>query len=197
MNRLRDLERELERRMSESRKKDDYIARLEHRLDERDASVRHLRNEIDKFRQVVRPLTHHIMAIQMSADDLVVYGNGGGGGCCNGDHHHGHGPGSSFKGRPTRQAISAEPLRTTDPLPIVKVPKSSKWVTELDWDISMPDTLENVALTSQQLLMPPRTELYYNKANSFFFLNKFNCYVIKEVVSSLSIESNDKLSSHS
>ncbi|XP_060850925.1 cGMP-dependent protein kinase, isozyme 2 forms cD4/T1/T3A/T3B isoform X4 [Rhopalosiphum padi] len=127
MNRLRDLERELARRMSESRKKDEYIARLEHRLDERDASVRHLRNEIDKFRQVVRPLTHHIMAIQMSADDLVVYGNsGGGGGCCNGGDHHGHAAGSSFKGRPTRQAISAEPLRTTDPLPIVKVPKSSK-----------------------------------------------------------------------
>jgi len=130
MNRLRDLERELARRMSESRKKDEYIARLEHRLDERDASVRHLRNEIDKFRQVVRPLTHHIMAIQMSADDLVVYGNsGGGGGCCNGGDHHGHAAGSSFKGRPTRQAISAEPLRTTDPLPIVKVPKSSKWVS--------------------------------------------------------------------
>lgn len=127
MNRLRDLERELARRLSESRKKDDYIARLEQRLDERDASVQHLRNEIDKFRQVVRPLTQHIMAMQMSADDLLVHGDGGG--CCNGNggghHHHGY-AGSAFKGRPTRQAISAEPLRTTDPLPIVKVPKSTK-----------------------------------------------------------------------
>lgn len=125
MNRLRDLERELARQLSESRKKDDYIARLEHRLDERDASVRHLRNEIDKFRQVVRPLTQHIMAMQMSADDLLVCG--GGGGCCNGNGggHHGF-AGTAFKGRPTRQAISAEPLRTTDPLPIVKVPKSTK-----------------------------------------------------------------------
>jgi cGMP-dependent protein kinase len=125
MNRLRDLERELARRMSESRKKDEYIARLEHRLDERDASVRHLRNEIDKFQQVVRPLTQHIMAMQM-ADDYLEHSAG----CCNGrgGHHHGFvGPAaSSFKGRPTRQAISAEPLRTTDPLPIVKVPKSTK-----------------------------------------------------------------------
>lgn len=131
MNRLRDLERELARRDSESRKKDEYIARLEHRLDERDASVRHLHNEIDKFRQVVRPLTQHIMAMQMSADDLLEY-NGGGvgggcGGCCNGGgHHHGGHAASAFKGRPTRQAISAEPLRTTDPLPILKVPKSTK-----------------------------------------------------------------------
>jgi len=118
------MERELARRASESRKKDDYIARLEHRLDERDASVRHLRNEIDKFRQVVRPLTQHIMAMQMSADDLSVCG----GGCCNGGGFGGNGGrgGSAFKGRPTRQAISAEPLRTTDPLPIVKVPKSTK-----------------------------------------------------------------------
>lgn len=133
MNRLRDLERELARRMSESRKKDEYISRLEYRLDERDASVRHLRNEIDKFRQVVRPLTQHIMAMQMSADDLMV-GVGGGGGCCNGNNGGGrHGCGgaggpaaSAFKGRPTRQAISAEPLRTNDPLPILKVPKSTK-----------------------------------------------------------------------
>lgn len=133
MNRLRDLERELARRMSESRKKDEYISRLEHRLDERDASVRHLRNEIDKFRQVVRPLTQHIMAMQMSADDLM--GVGGGGGCCNGNNNNNCGGGRhgctgpaavAFKGRPTRQAISAEPLRTTDPLPILKVPKSSK-----------------------------------------------------------------------
>lgn len=128
MNRMRDLERELQRRESECRKKDEYIARLEYRLDERDASVRHLRNEIDKFRQVVRPLTQHIMAMQLSTDDLSVVG--GGGGCCNGaGHHHGHGfhgSAAAFKGRPTRQAISAEPLRTTDPLPIVKVPKSTK-----------------------------------------------------------------------
>lgn len=155
MNRLRDLERELALRTAESRKKDDYIARLEHRLDERDASVRHLRNEIDKFRQVVRPLTHHIMAIQMSADDLVGGGGGGGGGCCNGGGHHGHAAGSLFKGRPTRQAISAEPLRTTDPLPIVKVPKSSKWVTyRTDLVILMPNISQDkkVALTSQRLL---------------------------------------------
>lgn len=125
MNRLRDLERELARRVSESRKKDEYIARLEYRLDERDASVRHLRNEIDKFRQVVRPLTQHIMAMQMSADDLMVYGSGGGGGC-NGNHHGVHGHHAAFKNRPTRQAISAEPLRTNDPLPIVKVPKTTK-----------------------------------------------------------------------
>lgn len=128
MNRLRDLERELARRVSESRKKDEYIARLERRLDERDDSVRHLRNEIDKFRQVVRPLTQHIMAMQMSADDLLAYGGhgGNGGGCCNGSGHHHHGSAAAFKGRPTRQAISAEPLRTNDPLPIVKVPKSTK-----------------------------------------------------------------------
>lgn len=116
MNRLRDLERELARSESESRKKDEYIARLECRLDERDASVRHLRNEIDKFQQVVRPLTHHIMSMRMAADDdPPVYGGGGGG------PQRG-----TFKGRPTRQAISAEPLRATDPLPIVKVPKSAK-----------------------------------------------------------------------
>lgn len=127
MNKLRDLERELARRVSESRKKDEYIARLEYRLDERDASVRHLRNEIDKFQQVVRPLTQHIMSMQMS-DDLPVFGTGGGG-CCNGGHHHGFsGPAAAFKGRPTRQAISAEPLRASDPLPIIKVPKTAKWV---------------------------------------------------------------------
>lgn len=124
MNKLWELERELAFRISESRKKDEYIKRLEHRLDERDASVRHLRNEIDKFQQVVRPLTQHIMAMQM-ADDYLEHGAG----CCNGrGGHHGFAgaTASSFKGRPTRQAISAEPLRASDPLPIVKVPKSTK-----------------------------------------------------------------------
>ncbi|CAH2269478.1 jg27288 [Pararge aegeria aegeria] len=44
--------------------RDRIIARLEDDVDEKDATIRYLTNEIDKFRQVVKPLTKQMFDIQ-------------------------------------------------------------------------------------------------------------------------------------
>lgn len=53
MDSIRDLKRLLYERTQALRRRDDVIEILEKALEERDATIRYLQNEIDKFRQIV------------------------------------------------------------------------------------------------------------------------------------------------
>lgn len=103
----------LKEKIDEIKLKDETITLLEKELDEKDAQIFYLKNEIDKFRQVVKPLTHKIITKQITLDE----------------------PLDEFKGKklPTqisieprikRQAISAEPIENVNRhMTIVKIPK--------------------------------------------------------------------------
>lgn len=98
MSVVRELERELLRR-------EEYIGLLERYLDERDNKIRHLQNEIDKFRQIVRPLTQQVISLNNYWEDGYAT------------------PAAKMK----RQAISAEPMAYFEKIPpITKVPKSQR-----------------------------------------------------------------------
>lgn len=98
----------------ELRAKDELLFRLESDLKEKEAQIVHLRNEIDKFRQVVQPITQKIITKQLSLGDADA--------------------GWELEGkkgvelRTKRQAISAEPLsnRSSDEYLIMKTPKSQE-----------------------------------------------------------------------
>lgn len=53
MDSVRDLKRLLYERTEALRKRDEAVESLEKALEERDATIRYLQNEIDKFRQIV------------------------------------------------------------------------------------------------------------------------------------------------
>lgn len=96
----------------EIRAKDEALDRLEDELKEKEALIVDLRNEIDKFRQVVRPITQKIITKQISlGDDAWEVDRG-----------------RVIELRTKRQAISAEPLsnRRSDEYLITKTPKSQK-----------------------------------------------------------------------
>lgn len=94
------LQKLLEDRTKELQKKEEAIALLEKELSSKDAVIKHLYNEIDKFRQVVKPITQKLITKQISLNDA--------------------------KPRTKRQAISAEPLNVqTNSLQIKKIPKNT------------------------------------------------------------------------
>lgn len=45
----------------ELKRRDKIIALLENEIDDKDAQIRYLKNELDKYRQVVKPLTRQII----------------------------------------------------------------------------------------------------------------------------------------
>lgn len=53
MDSIRDLKRLLYERTEALRRRDETVEMLERVLEERDATIRYLQNEIDKFRQIV------------------------------------------------------------------------------------------------------------------------------------------------
>ncbi|RZC35135.1 hypothetical protein BDFB_003268 [Asbolus verrucosus] len=97
---VQSLKKLLEDKNRELQLKEETIALLEKELDDKDAIIKHLHNEIDKFRQVVKPITQKIITKQLSLDD--------------------------GKPRIKRQAISAEPLNDQGAdLQITKIPKTA------------------------------------------------------------------------
>lgn len=95
--------------------KDEALCRLEKELKEKEAVIVDLQNEIDKFRQVVRPITQKIITKQLSLGDDDWEGSGGSRVVLE-------------QMRTKRQAISAEPLsnRSSDEYQITKTPKSQQ-----------------------------------------------------------------------
>lgn len=101
--------------------KEETIALLEKELDDKDAQIVYLKNEIDKFRQVVKPLTQRIITKQIaftedSFDDEEFL-------------RKVLPPQVSIEPRTKRQAISAEPIRSDgNQMQIVKIPKSHRYI---------------------------------------------------------------------
>lgn len=111
---VRTLKLLLDERNREIQLKEEAIQLLQSELEERDNLIRHLKNEIDKFRQVVRPLTQKIITQQITLlgdepQDVSVTVQ-------------------VHEQRRQRQAISAEPSnsRQGEELQIKKIAKSSK-----------------------------------------------------------------------
>lgn len=59
----------LEEKNKEISKKDEAISQLEKKLEDKELMIKYLQNEIDKFRQVVKPITQKIMTKQISLGD--------------------------------------------------------------------------------------------------------------------------------
>lgn len=114
---IRTLRRLLQEKTDELRLREDTIAMLERELEDRDALIRHLKNEIDKFRQVVRPITQKIITKQINLGDDVPWTVV-----------------EKAKAVPTgehrikRQAISAEPINSQleEEQQITKIPKCAQ-----------------------------------------------------------------------
>lgn len=107
------LQRLLKERNEEILEKDKTITMLEKELDEKHAQIIYLKNEIDKFRQVVNPLTQKIIHKKiLLGDELCMV-------------EEEKAPNNGF--RTKRQAISAEPLPGHgNEMQTVKIPKSLK-----------------------------------------------------------------------
>ncbi|GJQ73226.1 putative Cgmp-dependent protein kinase [Trypoxylus dichotomus] len=108
------LKRLLHDQSIELRKRQEIIEYLQKELNDKDNEIKYLKNEIDKFRQVVSPLTQKIITKQISfLDDsekfkLSISNN-------------------NVEQRIKRQAISAEPLALlAEGFKIEKFPKSAE-----------------------------------------------------------------------
>lgn len=114
------LKRLIEDKNLEIKMKDEHIRLLEKELDDKDGMIRHLRNEIDKFRQVVRPITQKIITKQFNFGEAVPLKEANGDGARRALQ-------PSAEPRIKRQAISAEPLNREEiDLHINKIPKSAR-----------------------------------------------------------------------
>lgn len=111
----------VEEKCRELKIKEDTIHLLERDLLDKEALIRHLQNEIDKFRQVVKPITQKIITKQFSLGS---------------DGEFWTSPHSDAakvqqqvnEPRTKRQAISAEPLnsQSSNDLHITKIKKSAR-----------------------------------------------------------------------
>lgn len=114
---IRTLQRLLQEKTDKLLLREDTIAMLEQELEDRDALIRHLKNEIDKFRQVVRPITQKIITKQLNLGDGVPWTVVEKAKAVPAGEH-----------RIKRQAISAEPINSQleEELQITKIPKCAK-----------------------------------------------------------------------
>lgn len=114
------LKKLLHDKTEEVKLREQTITMLERELDDKDVLIRHLQNEIDKFRQVVRPLTQKIITKQIKLEDEALQA----------DLYPEEVEDEEDKVYPRmkRQAISAEPLNSSGAaeMKIVKVPKVAR-----------------------------------------------------------------------
>ncbi|XP_068914865.1 cGMP-dependent protein kinase, isozyme 2 forms cD4/T1/T3A/T3B isoform X3 [Tenebrio molitor] len=116
------LKKLLEDKNRELQLKEEMITLLEKELDDKDAIIKHLHNEIDKFRQVVKPITQKIITKQLELGDE--------------------------RPRIKRQAISAEPLNASaSDLQIKKIPKSATSRELIKAAILDNDFMKNLEMT--------------------------------------------------
>lgn len=115
----------LEEKTKEICKKDEIICQLEKKLEEKEYLIKFLQNEIDKFRQVVRPITQKIITKQISLGEDLWPVNGHSDDkkdCLEADDTQNHEP-----SRIKREGISAEPVNLSkSDLQIRKIPKSPR-----------------------------------------------------------------------
>ncbi|XP_060522997.1 cGMP-dependent protein kinase, isozyme 2 forms cD4/T1/T3A/T3B isoform X2 [Cylas formicarius] len=127
----------LEEKLIELKLKEETISQLEKKLEDREATIKHLRNEIDKFRQVVTPITQKIITKRLNFDD------GRGKEALEDDDAEVQ----VAERRTKRQAISAEPPSQVLDLHIKKIPKSSRSRELIKAAILDNDFMKNLELT--------------------------------------------------
>lgn len=92
--------------------RESYINELENKLDEQDAKIRHLNNEVEKYKQIVQPLTNLVFELQTAS--------------INEDSNS-----DKVNKRTKKIAISAEPTteKTKLALELKKYPKSERYLS--------------------------------------------------------------------
>lgn len=92
--------------------RESYITELENKLDEQDAKIRHLNNEVEKYKQIVQPLTNLVFELQTAS--------------INEDFNK-----DNVNKRIKKVAISAEPTveKTKLALELKKYPKSERYLS--------------------------------------------------------------------
>ena len=133
MSSLRDLQRSLAYSAEQVRSRDKRISELEEELKNRDITIRTIQSEIDKFKQIIEPVTKQSL-VNLSIQSLVVDDKKGAGKLSpgrDGDRYvplesststlaglnpsEGSGDESSGSARTKRFAISAEPSTIQNP----------------------------------------------------------------------------------
>nr|CAI5818799.1 unnamed protein product [Callosobruchus analis] len=135
------LRRLLEEKNRELKLKEETISLLEKELDDKDSTIKHLHNEIDKFRQVVRPITQRIITKQICLD-----------GTCwqvpteapEEDEEEAQ---STNETRTKRQAVSAAPPLAGEQLQIKKIPKTQRSRELIKSAILDNDFMKNLEVT--------------------------------------------------
>ncbi|VEN61977.1 unnamed protein product [Callosobruchus maculatus] len=135
------LRRLLEEKNRELKLKEETISLLEKELDDKDSTIKHLHNEIDKFRQVVRPITQRIITKQICLD-----------GQCwqvptevpEEDEEEAQ---STNETRTKRQAVSAAPPLAGEQLQIKKIPKTQRSRELIKSAILDNDFMKNLEVT--------------------------------------------------
>lgn len=77
MSSLRELQRSLALRLEEVRRRDEAIAGLEREIKSRDRQIRSMQAELDKFRQILKPMTQQL-AQNLSIQAMVLEEGEGG-----------------------------------------------------------------------------------------------------------------------
>ncbi|XP_018577921.1 cGMP-dependent protein kinase, isozyme 2 forms cD4/T1/T3A/T3B [Anoplophora glabripennis] len=132
------LKRLLEEKNHEIKLKEETISLLEKELDDKDVLIKHLQNEIDKFRQVVRPITQKIITKQINLG-AEIWPRGG---------VENNKTQALSEPRIKRQAISAEPLNSQgNDLHITKIPKSASSRELIKAAILDNDFMKNLEIT--------------------------------------------------
>lgn len=123
---LLDFKKQLMEKTEELKRRDQTIASLERDLDSRDATIRYLKIELDKYKHVVQPLTQRMIIKKKSGDDDEDYLTIN----CKSNGVENSRVLSVKEPKMKRTAISAEPLsamcQSMDDLLIDKVEKSQK-----------------------------------------------------------------------
>lgn len=117
----------LDEKNKELLRKDDTITQLDRKLEDKELMIKYLQNEIDKFRQVVAPITHRIITKQINLGDDVWCLNGKDHGALETNKKLAEPPQTPEPSRVKREGISAEPLNLSkNDLQIRKIPKKAR-----------------------------------------------------------------------
>ncbi|KAF7285487.1 hypothetical protein GWI33_010585 [Rhynchophorus ferrugineus] len=135
----------LDEKNKELLKKDEYIGQLERRLEDKELQIKYLQNEIDKFRQVVRPITQKIITKQISLGDDTWFNN-------NNEQSQVSKNKVNLTQTPEprikREGISAEPVNVNkNELQITKIPKTVRSRELIKAAILDNDFMKNLELT--------------------------------------------------
>ncbi|ERL88498.1 hypothetical protein D910_05884, partial [Dendroctonus ponderosae] len=139
----------LDEKNKELVRKDETIAQLERKLEDKELMIKYLQNEIDKFRQVVAPITQRIITKQINLGSDIWCLNGKKHGVVQTQNKQAEEPPQTPEpSRVKREGISAEPLNLSkSDLQIRKIPKKTCSRELIKAAILDNDFMKNLELT--------------------------------------------------